>query len=106
MDASKRSRFFKERLALLAAAQVKAKRARKQLPPAELAALRAELMGPDDLGWRAPRDVVRRRVEITACLNLYHELRGSAHRHGIRKGWEWYHERTLTRLREDVARLE
>ncbi|HLY11473.1 MAG TPA: hypothetical protein VKW04_19370 [Planctomycetota bacterium] len=48
---------------------------------------------------------MERRVEITACLNLYHEIRGSAHRHGIEKGWEWRHESVLKRLRQELAAI-
>jgi hypothetical protein len=50
-------------------------------------------------------DVVARRAEITAGLNLYHELRGSPHRHGIREGWERLCSGELARLREEVSKL-
>lgn len=96
-------RFLRSRWTGLAAAQRKAKRARKRLPEAELAALRRELTGSDDPDWSPQRDVVERRVEITACLNLYHELRGSAYRHGIEKGWEWRHDAIFKRLRQEVS---
>lgn len=45
---------------------------------------------PDDAARRArlQSDGVRRAVLITTCLNLHHELRGSAHRHRVRPGWE------------------
>jgi len=98
-------RFLKSRLAALASAQRKTKRARKRLPEAELAVLRRELTGSDNPQWCPQRDVVERRVEITACLNLYHEIRGSAHRHGIEKGWEWRHESVLKRLRQELAAI-
>jgi hypothetical protein len=99
-------RVLKARLAALASEQRKAKRARKRLAEAEFAALRRELTGQDDPTWSAQRDVQERRVEITACLNLYHEFRGSPHRHGIEKGWEWHYSRVLSRLREELASME
>jgi hypothetical protein len=91
MAMSKQCRYLKDRLIALAAVQVKAKRARKRLPEPELGALQ--------------RDVVERRVEISACLNLYHEIRGSAHRHGIPEGWQWRQESVQRRLREELAGL-
>jgi hypothetical protein len=97
--------FLRSRLATLAFAQRKAKRARKRLPEAELAVLRRELTGSDNLEWCPQRDVVERRVEITACLNLYHEIRGSAHRHGIQKGCEWRHDSVLKGLRQELATI-
>jgi hypothetical protein len=98
--------FFKRRLAELAALQIKAKRARKRLPEAELAALRLELGGSGDPAWNAQRDVVMRRIALTACLNLYHEVRGSGYRHGIRKGLGWMHDSRLALLRKEVAELQ
>ena len=105
MAISKQCRYLKDRLISLAAAQVKAKRARKRLPEAELAALRRELSGSDDPSWSAQRDVVYRQSEVTACLNLYHEVRGSAHRHGIPEGRQWKHDSVLSRLRQELAGL-
>lgn len=38
-------------------------------------------------------EVERRRLVITACLNLYHELRESEHRHGVAKAdLYWYRQ--------------
>jgi hypothetical protein len=97
--------FFKRRLAELAALQIKAKRARKRLPEAELAALRLDLCASADPEWNAQRDVVLRRIALTACLNLYHEVRGSEHRHGIREGFDWVYQSKLALLRKEVAEL-
>lgn len=99
-------RLLRIRLAALATAQRKAKRARKRLSEAELAALRRELTGSDDPSWSAQHDVLERRVEITAHLNFYHEFRGSPHRHGVEKGWEWRHDAVRSRLRQELASLE
>ena len=96
-------RYLKERLAALSALQVEAKRARKRLPEATLAALRREITGKDDPSWNAAYDVMERRAKITACLNLYHELRGSDHRHGVRRGWEWSYELMVTLLRQHLS---
>lgn len=92
MASSKERRFLKDRLIALSAAQVHAKRARKRRSSVELAVLHG--------------DILRRRVEITACLNLYHEIRGSEHRHGIEKGWDWRHDSILARLRTEMAGSE
>lgn len=36
-------------------------------------------------------DIYRRKARITALLNLYHELRGSKHQHGVSKGAKPYY---------------
>ena len=48
------------------------------------------------------------RVEITALLNLYHEIRGSEYRHNIRIGDEWWYDASMTSLRKElnIARLD
>jgi len=102
MENSKAIRLLKARLLALAADQLLAKRARKRLPDTELSALRRALSGSNNPEWSPQRDVLMRRVTITACLNLYHDLRGSAHRHGIEKGWEWRHDGELARLRREA----
>ena len=97
--------FLRLRLAALAEEQIEVKRARRPLPPSALVALAKKLGADFPDQWNPQRDVAQRRARITACLNLYHELRGSAHRHGIREGWEWAHRHELETLREEIARL-
>ncbi len=53
--------------------------------------------------YRAWVLVEDRRVEITACLNLYHELRGSEHRHGIDEQSRYYYEKMLAGVRKELA---
>lgn len=50
-------------------------------------------------------EVIKNAAKITAMLNLYAELRGKEHRHGIPKGWEYLYERALTGLREEQAKV-
>ncbi len=97
---------LKEKIKALAALQRRTKRARKtSLPVEESAALRKELSGGDP-EWgprRAASEAEIRRVRITACLNLYHELRGSAHRHAVREGMEGYHERFRREVTAEIV---
>jgi hypothetical protein len=58
----------------------------------------------DEVPYKAWSTVETRRTEITACLNLYHELRGSEYRHGIEKGSEYFYEKTIANIRKDLAK--
>lgn len=57
----------------------------------------------DAIPYQAWSLVGCRRIEITACLNLYHELRGSEHRHGIDEQSQYYYEKTLAGIRKELA---
>jgi len=85
---------LKKRIKLLSAVQKKAKRARKtKIPKAEYIKLKKEVMGSSEAEWSPEWDVLRRRIEITATLNLYNELRGKEACHGIRKGLRYLYEK-------------
>lgn len=102
---------LKEKLKALAAKQRPLKLLRKTTLPAERrAALLTETgmetwkgLAPEDLSYKAWSLVGGRRVEITAALNLYHELRGSAHRHGVDDQDSYYYEKKLAELRKELA---
>ena len=46
-------------------------------------------------------DVFMRRIEITALLNLYHEVRESAHRHGVSEEDAGRYDALYRRLKEE-----
>lgn len=76
---------LKEKIKDLAEIQIQTKRARKtSLPKADWLALK-NILAPKKAYWdhnSAAADARLRKDEITACLNYYHELRGSTYRHG------------------------
>lgn len=43
---------------------------------------------------------------ITALLNLYHEVRGSDHRHNPEKFGDWWYNRVHSRLMEEYERQD
>jgi hypothetical protein len=93
MDTKTAFHEIKQLLKSYAVIQRKAKRARKTtIPAVEREALLKEI------GSSYP-NVMSRRIEITAALNFYHELRGSEFRHGIRKGTEYEYKDRLNSLR-------
>jgi hypothetical protein len=101
---------LKERIKGLAELQSKSKRARKTtLDKAEWLLLKNEL-APKKAYWdhnAAASDARLRKAEITVCLNYYHELRGSALRHGnaeTLKGY-WY-GKYMTELKADLAKIK
>jgi hypothetical protein len=103
-------RALKEKIKDLAALQVLTKKARKtSLPKEEWLALKNEL-APKKAYWDhsvAASDARLRKVEITACLNYYHELRGSAFRHGdaeLLKDY-WY-GKYMTELKAELAKVK
>ena len=104
-------KILKEKIKTLSSKQRSLKLLRKtSLPQERRAALIAETGMTEwaketleTISYRAWSTVESRRTEITACLNLYHELRGSEHRHGIDKASEYYYEKTLASLRKELA---
>lgn len=105
--------FLKEKLKTLAVLQTKTKRARKtSLPKGEWLLLKAEIItattrlgsseSPYIRCWdhdSAASDAKLRKIEITACLNLYHELRGSTYRHA---GEGYWYDKTMEALRTEL----
>ena len=55
------------------------------------------------ISYRAWSTVGTRQLEITACLNLYHELRGSEYRHGVDDTCQYHYEKLLASLRKETA---
>jgi hypothetical protein len=101
---------LKERIKALSELQSKTKRARKTtLPNTEWLLLKNDL-APKKAYWdhnSAASDARLRKAEITACLNYYHELRGSTLRHGdaeTLKGY-WY-SKYITELKADLAKIK
>ena len=93
MDTKTVIREIKQLLKSYAVIQRKAKRARKTtIPNAEREALLKEIQS-------SYPNVMYRKIEITAALNFYHELRGSEFRHGIREGTEFDYKLCLKALR-------
>ena len=84
MDTKTAIREIKQLLKSYAVAQRKAKRARKTSIPKEE---REQLLKEIGVTYAeyAHADVMYRKIQITAALNFYHELRGSEFRHGIRE---------------------
>lgn len=100
-------RALKAKLKKFAEIQHKTKLARKTtLPKDEWLALKNDL-APKSAYWDhsvAASDARLRKVEITACLNLYHELRGSSYRHGDEEGY-WY-KKYMEQLRSELANIK
>lgn len=105
-------KILKERIKGLASKQRSLKLLRKTSLPQErrLALLveagMAEAWKTEDvptISCRAWSTVESRRTEITACINLHHELRGSDYRHGVDETSRYYYEKTLASLRKEIA---
>lgn len=103
-------RALKDKIKALGELQSKTKRARKtSLPKPEWLALKDEL-APKKAYWDhnvAASDARLRKAEITVCLNYYHELRGSAFRHGnadLSKDY-WY-GKYMTELKAELAKVK
>ena len=103
---------LKERIKSLSAKQRPLKLLRKTLLPQDRrVALLAETgmteawkgLDPEDLSHRAWGWVAVRRLEITAALNLYHELRGSEHRHGVEEVDRYHYDKALGEIRKELA---
>ena len=77
--------------------QIKTKYARRRISKEEFEKIRKEVGGSEY--WCPQYEVFRRRAEITACLNFYHEIRGSKYRHGVRKGWEYIYKKYFEELK-------
>lgn len=110
METTLMIRALKAKIKDLAAMQVKTKRARKTtLPKGEWLLLKAEL-APKKAYWDhdvAASDARLRKVEITACLNYYHELRGSTLRHGDEKlPNEYWYGKYMTELKAELAKIK
>lgn len=101
---------LRDRIKDLAAEQRLLKRARKTtMPKAEWEKIRIELdrpkgregeraWTPQDAAYEADANTTR----ITACLNLYHEMRGSEYRHNAEG---YYYEKRLKEEREALNNL-
>jgi len=77
-------RSVRERIKTLAVEQKKAKASRKGCSAERMPGL-----------WE---EVLVRSVEITACLNFHHALRGSAHRHKVQNEyWDKHFTEELTK---------
>lgn len=101
---------LKERIKTLAARQRPLKLLRKTSISEEHRSLLLAMTGmteawkgldPQALSYSAWSFVNGRKTEITAAINLYHELRGSEHRHG--GDGDWCYERALAALRKELA---
>lgn len=97
MDTKTTIRELKTVIRDLSGKQRSLKRARKtSLPAAERSSLLV-LAGCDG---DPVFEVFRRTARITAALNLYHELKGSEHRHG--HGDEYLYKRADEELRSEL----
>lgn len=104
-------KILKEKIKSLSSKQRSLKLLRKtSLSPERRAALIAEVgmtdwmkETPETVSYRAWSTVETRRTEITACINLYHELRGSEHRHGVDETSRYYYEKALANIRKEIA---
>jgi hypothetical protein len=95
---------IKERIKTLSANQTLAKRARKTtIPYGELYEIKKKLGGLKKDWWCAQGYVADHRIEITALLNFYHEIRNSEYRHGICLGTKWYYDRQYDKLKNEFA---
>lgn len=102
---------IREKIKELGELQTKLKRARKTtLPKAEWEALRSDIL--DSLSYKFNREMwdhsfaaslaSTHKTEITACLNLYHEIRGSEYRHAAEGYW---YEKTINAIRDELKNL-
>lgn len=94
--------FLKNKIKQLGELQTKTKLARKtSMPKGEWLLLKAEL-APKSAYWdhaMAASDARLRKIEITACLNLYHELRWSAYRHA---GEGYWYDKAIQSLKTEL----
>jgi hypothetical protein len=105
MDTKTAIQTTKIRIKNLSRAQAILKQLRKsKLPDAERAKLSIEIDSKDPISHlRAAGWAYCQRIEIAACLNFYHELRGSEFRHGIRKGTEYLYRKEMQELRKELT---
>lgn len=112
MENTMKIRALKERIKALTILQEKTKRARKTtMPKQEWDALRVDILKssgrPTGYEWwdhaSAASDARLRKAEITACLNLYHELRGSGYRHDFKEHTYWY-EKAMKALQTELEK--
>ncbi len=108
MENTAKIRALKEKIKMLSELQTKTKQARKtSLPKKEWEALKDDIL--KSISYRYNRDIWdhsfatsyarMRKGEITACLNLYHELRGSEYRHA---GNDYWYRDAMHSLRADL----
>jgi hypothetical protein len=99
---------LKGRIKSLAAEQKKAKTALrmpgKNREQIEARGKAIKELGYMDYGW-AQMKVTTRRVQITAALNLYHEMRGSEHRHNVREGDGYWYISALYSLKKELEEI-
>lgn len=96
---------LKTRIKALAAEQPLLKRARKtSITPEERSAIREKLGLKTSLDpyWAAIA-VKEHAIEITACHNLYNELRGEPFRHDVMKGYGYSYEQSMKKLTTAMA---
>lgn len=107
MDTIEAIRNLKSRIKSLAIVQRKAKRARKtvKISAEERRQLIREITGSRDVSewWSPATDVLERRALISACLDLYNELREKEFRHGAKKGLEYLYRRYSEELRKEFG---
>lgn len=98
---------LKDKIKELAELQKLTKRARKTtLPKEEWLALK-QILAPKKASWDhnwAASEARQREMEITACINHYHELRGSAHRHN--NSWGYWYDKYMTDLKAELAKIK
>ena len=88
-----------------AALQRRLKLARRTVREAEAAeAIRKEL--GIESAHHAVYRVQEGSVRLTAMLNLYHELRGSCHRHNVDGSWTWVYDRERAAIQKQLNTLK
>ena len=107
MENTVKIRALKEKIKDLADEQHLLKKARKTtMPKDQWEAIRVELgrardWTPVDAAWQASSNSMR----ITACLNYYHELRGSDFRHNVDPHIKYYYDKYMTELKAELAKI-
>ena len=97
---------LKEKIKTLSAEQKLLKMARKTtMPKEQWEAIRINLgrardWTPSDAAWQASSNSMR----ITACLNYYHELRGSSFRHNVDPHIKYYYDKYIAELKAELAK--
>lgn len=95
---------LKERIKALSEMQKLLKIARKtKMPKDQWEAIRVKLGKYKD--WtplEAASDAYVNTYRITACINLYHELRGSEYRHNVQACDKYYYDK---RMKEEIDLL-